>query len=376
MRTLLAAYALFSIGAGVMLFYLPLHLFSLGGSLFDVALLTTISALVSALLSGVWGRVSDLMRTRKPFIVGGMAAMSLFFLSLLLAIRTKTGVLLALGMATAFTCVTEPAIQAYLTSVLPKEKGRAAGRMNAYNYAGISASALFGGFLYDRFGFSPLAALSALSAAAATLILLLGFREKPGLFPVNNGRSTPKAGNMWRVIARLFPLYLYVFLFIVGMSTFGPISPVYLVGLGNSRSVYGIACFLSFVGAGLVSQKIGRMADSHGRKMLLIAGGLSYVAVFAFVYFVKSPPSLPLIAWSIPLYPLGWIAATALVGDKTKGEDRGAGMGLLNSFKNVGLVTGSLAGGILAAGGVGNVLVFAAIVSAMAALLAVTSSEF
>lgn len=35
MKRLFAAYALFSIGAGVMLFYLPLHLFSLGGSLLD-----------------------------------------------------------------------------------------------------------------------------------------------------------------------------------------------------------------------------------------------------------------------------------------------------------------------------------------------------
>lgn len=375
MRALLAAYALFSIGAGVMLLYLPLHLFSLGGSLFDVALLTTISALVSALLSGVWGRVSDSVGKRKPFIIAGMAAMSLFFISLLV-IGTKTGVLLALTAVTAFTCATEPGIQAYITSLLRNEKGAAAGMMNAYNYVGISTSALFGGFLYDHFGFSPLAMLSALSAAAATIILLFGFREKLIVKTTKFRRNSFSGsggigGGVRRVITRLFPIYLYVFLVIVGMATFGPLSAVYLIQLGNSRTIYGITCFVSFMGAGLVSQRIGRLTDRHGRKIMLLAGGVAYSAVFIFLYFVKSP-LLSLFAWSVPLYPPGWIASTAVVGDRTTENERGLGMGLLNSFKNVGLITGSLAGGVLAVAGIGNVLVFAAIASTMAVLLAIT----
>lgn len=376
MDRLFAAYALFSIGAGVMLFYLPLHLFSLGGSMLEVALLTTIPAIVSMIFSGVWGKLSDKLKTRKLFMILGMAAMSAFFLSMLV-LKTKFLLLLSLAGFTVLTCATEPAIQAYVTSLSPKKKGSAAGRLNAYNYAGIAAAALFGGFLYDSFGFPSLATLSALSAAAATFIVLVGFKEKIIMIAAPPSGHTPTTESKTttgfrRVIMRLFPVYLFVFLFIVAMAAFGPIASVYLTQLGNSRTVYGIAAFLSFVVGGLVSQKIGRMADSHGRKSMLLAGGLAYVAVFAFLYFVKSPPLLPLLAWSIPLYPLGWIAATALVGDRTKENDRGVGMGLLNSFKNVGLVAGSLAGGMIAVGGVGNVFVFAAMVSAMAALLAVT----
>ncbi len=376
MRALLAAYALFSVGAGVLLFYLPLHLFSLGGSLLEVALLTTISALVSALMSGAWGRLSDSVGKRKPFMIAGMAAMSLFFISLL-AIGTKMGVLLALAAATALTCATEPSIQAYVTSLSPKEKGSAAGRLNAYNYAGISASALLGGFLYDSFGFSSLAILSALSAAAATLILLASFKEKIIIAAPSSARHAPiaesrPATGFWRVIMRLFPVYLFVFMFILAMAAFGPIASVYLTQLGNSRTVYGIAAFLSFVVGGLVSQKLGRMTDRHGRKIMLLAGGLAYAAVFVFLYFVKAP--LPaLLAWSVPIYPLGWIASMAVVGDGTREKDRGVGMGLLNSFKSLGLIAGSLAGGFLAGFGVESVLVFAMTVSAVCSLLALFS---
>lgn len=373
MRALLAAYALFSIGAGVLLFYLPLHLFSLGGSLFDVALLITIPAVVSILFSGVWGRLSDVMRTRKGFIIIGMVSISAFMFLLTTAmLQSTTGVLLALAAFTILTCATEPAVQAYATSYSPSaKKGEAAGRVNASNYSGIAASALVGGFVYDLFGFDAVALLAA-AAGMAGAALMFGVREDkwPLLRRTRQPAVAARVSAPINVLGTLFTLYVFMFIFMVGGSAFGPLASVYLVQLGNSRTVYGIFTFLSFMVGGLVSTRIGSLADRFGGRKMLLLAALAYVVQFALVYYVKEP--LPaLIAWSFPIYLIGWIAAMSVVAESTPPSGRGFGMGLLTSSKNVGMVAGSLAGGGLAVtggAGIGNVLVFSASANALGAL--------
>lgn len=370
MRALLAAYALFSVGAGVMLFYLPLHLFSLGGSLFDVALITTIPALVSMVFSGVWGKLSDELKTRKLFIIIGMAAMSAFFLSMLV-LKTKSSLLMSLAGFTVLTCATEPAIQAYVTSLLPKARGAAAGKVNAYNYAGIAAAALFGGFIYDWFGFGTVTLLAAV-AGMAGVALMIGVREDAKRTFQTRRAETTRRGLGGVLFGGLLALYVFMFIFMVGGSAFGPMASVYLVQLGNSRTVYGIFTFLSFIVGGLVSTRVGGLVDKYGSGNVLLLAALAYIAQFMAVYSVKAP--LPaLIAWSFPIYLLGWIAAMAAVAEGTSSGNRGTGMGLLTSSKNFGMVAGSLAGGVIAgaSGGVGTVLLFSTLTSALAAMIVV-----
>lgn len=371
MRALLAAYALFSVGAGVLLFYLPLHLFSLGGSLFDVALITTIPAIVSMVFSGVWGNLSDKLKTRKLFIIIGMVGMSGFFLSMLV-LKTKSSLLMSLAGFTVLTCATEPAIQAYVTSLLPKDKrGAAAGKVNAYNYAGIAAAALFGGFIYDWFGFGTVTLFAAV-AGMAGVALMRGVREDAKRTLQTRRAETTMRGLSGVLFGGLLALYVFMFIFMVGGSAFGPMASVYLVQLGNSRTVYGIFTFLSFIVGGLVSTRVGGLVDKYGSGNVLLLAALAYIAQFMAVYSVKAP--LPaLIAWSFPIYLLGWIAAMAAVAEGTSIGNRGTGMGLLTSSKNFGMVAGSLVGGMIAgaSGGVGTVLLFSTLTSALAAIIVV-----
>ncbi len=74
----------------------------------------------------------------------------------------------------------------------------------------------------------------------------------------------------------LFPLYLSVFVAVLGFSLVAPIFPLYVIDLGASYTLLGI--IISVYGAvQLISQiPIGRLSDRHGRKQFIILGLITF----------------------------------------------------------------------------------------------------
>jgi MFS family permease len=62
------SFALHDMAFGLLSVFLPLYVLSIGGSLLDVGLLTSLSILASVPADLFWGRVSDRVRRYKPFI--------------------------------------------------------------------------------------------------------------------------------------------------------------------------------------------------------------------------------------------------------------------------------------------------------------------
>ena len=73
------SFALHDMAFGLLSVFLPLYVLSIGGSLLDVGLLTSLSILASVPADLFWGRVSDRVRRYKPFI-----ALSFLFLAIML----------------------------------------------------------------------------------------------------------------------------------------------------------------------------------------------------------------------------------------------------------------------------------------------------
>ncbi|HSD58503.1 MAG TPA: MFS transporter, partial [Methanotrichaceae archaeon] len=80
---------------------------------------------------------------------------------------------------------------------------------------------------------------------------------------------------MWRFVIlnkgnALAPLYLSVFVAVLGFSLVAPIFPLYVIDLGASYTLLGI--IVSIYGAvQLITQiPIGRLSDRIGRKGLII----------------------------------------------------------------------------------------------------------
>src|SRR5512137_1536168 len=144
----------------------------------------------------------------------------------------------------------------------------------------------------------------------------------------------------------LFPLYLSVFVAVLGFSLVAPIFPLYAIGLGASYSLLGF--IISVYGAiQLITQlPIGRLSDKRGRKPLIILGLLAFTIMPPLYIYASNAYLL------IPIRILGgigasavWPLAMALIIDKVSSESRGAAMGRYNAAFYSAVAVGPLIGG-------------------------------
>jgi DHA1 family multidrug resistance protein-like MFS transporter len=146
----------------------------------------------------------------------------------------------------------------------------------------------------------------------------------------------------------LLPLYLSVFVAVLGFSLVAPIFPLYVIGLGASYSLLGF--IISVYGAvQLITQiPIGRLSDKRGRKPLIILGLTTFTLLPPLYIYASDPYIL------IPIRILGgigasavWPLAMALIIDQVSSQSRGASMGRYNAAFYSAMAIGPLIGGLL-----------------------------
>lgn len=158
---------------------------------------------------------------------------------------------------------------------------------------------------------------------------------------------------MWQLVAlrkgnALAPLYLSVFVAVLGFSLVAPIFPLYIIDLGASYTLLGI--IVSVYGAvQLVTQiPIGRLSDRIGRKGLILLGLVSFTIMPPLYIYAANAYLL------IPIRMIGgvgasavWPLAMALIIEQADSHSRGAAMGWYNASFYSALALGPLIGGML-----------------------------
>jgi DHA1 family multidrug resistance protein-like MFS transporter len=153
--------------------------------------------------------------------------------------------------------------------------------------------------------------------------------------------SEDKAGT-------LFPLYLSVFVAVLGFSLVAPIFPLCAIGLGASYFLLGF--IISVYGAvQLITQiPIGRLSDRRGRKPLIILGLLAFTVLSPLYIYATNAYLL------IPIRILGgigasgvWPLAMAMIIDKVGSESRGAATGRYKAAFYSAVAVSPLIGGFL-----------------------------
>jgi len=146
----------------------------------------------------------------------------------------------------------------------------------------------------------------------------------------------------------LGPLYLAVFVAVLGFSLIAPFFPHYVMDFGASYFMLGI--IVSIYGAvQLLTQiPIGRLSDRMGRKKIMLLG-LAMFSVIPLLYIqAESAYSLLFIR---ALGGLGasavWPISMALIIDQAEPGGRGEAMGLYNASFFGALALGPLLGGVL-----------------------------
>ncbi len=146
----------------------------------------------------------------------------------------------------------------------------------------------------------------------------------------------------------LAPLYLAVFVAVLGFSLVAPFFPRYAMDLGASYTMLGL--IVSVYGAVQLLTQIpmGRISDQMGRKKIMLLGLATFSFLPLFYIYAKSATSLLFIR---ALGGLGasavWPIAMALIIDQAEAKNRGAAMGRYNAAFFSALALGPLIGGML-----------------------------
>ncbi|MDG5788313.1 MFS transporter [Evansella sp. AB-P1] len=151
----------------------------------------------------------------------------------------------------------------------------------------------------------------------------------------------------------LYILMVCQFFVMGSMTMIIPFLPLYLQDLGvtDPQAVSrwsGIIFGANFVTAFLFSPLWGRLADSHGRKLMLLRSGFGMAIVITLTGFATGP-------WSLLLLRLlngmisGFIpAAIALMSMSTPKKELGYSLGMLQAGAVAGSIFGPLLGGVMA----------------------------
>lgn len=145
----------------------------------------------------------------------------------------------------------------------------------------------------------------------------------------------------------IFPLYLSVFVSVLGFSLVAPIFPLYVLDLGATHLLLGI--IISVYGAVqlLTQMPAGRLSDLKGRKPVLLIGLLTFAIMPLLYIYASNAYQLLLIRIFGGIgASMVWPVAMALIVDCVEPSHRGLAMGWYNaSFYSavaVGPVIGSL----------------------------------
>lgn len=292
------------------------------------------------------GVVSDMLRRRKPFLVGGMAASLLSAVGLAL-VKTPAGALIFRGMAGMAVSTWVAHIALYSQYFDPSETADAMGRLSAAQYASQMAAMLLGGLLAQYVSTAAAFALGAV-AAVAGFIVVAGVPEASIEKAPSPRVLFTVAGDRALLISTLLAT---VFQFAAWGTVLGFTAnwASEVVGLGASALGF-LSATLQAANA-VMSRFSGPIARKFGQRRVMTAGFIACAAasaLFAFSY------GAPLLFASQALFGagMGLLLPITVSGSlqNIEPERRGAAVGFYQSVYGAGMFLGPvLAGGIVKA---------------------------
>ena len=356
---------------------MTLYIYHISNDYFLVGLMMALPFLAAVPMSFIWGMVSDRLGNRRYVVAfGGVVGGALFFA---LPYTDAVGMIALRFVQVLFTS-SWVLVNAIVTEYYPANKGRSVGDVSLMGALGGTLGGLAAGFIVPasalelgspeiKWMFFAAGILTAISALA-----ILAIRETPKKAGSVSMRNLLHFGERRQVglvaaVALILPLGGYVV-----FSVF----PIYLSGLDigwDSTMTTGVFVALSAVTGILASGLAGRACDRFGRKWVLFGAGIWYVAVWLGMGLFRDP-IITAVLWALPVWNFFYISATAAVSDLTKDEERGRGIGLVNSAINLGGAIGSiLAGYLLARGAIDNFFFLAAAIAVVGTIVALGVKE-
>jgi MFS family permease len=376
-RLVLLSMGLVSAINGLLYSVLALYVYAASEDFMLVGLMMALPFLAAVPMTFVWGALSDRIGSRRLVIaVAGTLGGLLFFP---LPFVATTGLITMRLVQVAFT-TSFFLLNATATEFHPERKGASIGDLALVGGLGQMAGALSAGFLLPSHMMHPgsdaLSLVFFLAGGVTIVAALCVLPVREGVVRSEGARfkgllTFGDASGMVRVTtaALVIPMSGYVV-----FSVF----PIYIGNLEidwDATMKVGVFTALSAVTGVFASGLAGRASDRWGRRRVLAASAVAYVLVWLGMAATRDPAATAFL-WAVPVWSFFYVGATAMAADLTRVEERGRGIGMVNSAINLGAAAGSIAAGyLLSRGVVDNVFYLAAGIAAVGTVAALSCRE-
>jgi len=347
-----------SLGLGMVNPFISAYAVKLGASSSEMGWFQSLANLSNNVMQVFWGKQSDRIGRRIPFIVLGGLIIAALWIPMMF-VTNASQLIILIAIQALLGSMATPAWTALIGDLVPSLRlGRASAAVNLWASVGSLIATLVSGIIMVSIG----GTLQEMFFVPFTVAVICGFISSFVMLSIeerrHNKNSASKKGflpEMFEIVTRVkkspdFMKYSMAgAVFTFSMSIIWPLFSITLIRVLNA-SMLEIA-FLSVIQTTvtlILQRRIGRLADTLGRKPLLVLFRFSLITVpiaYAFapnVYVLMGVGAF----WGISM-AMGQASMTAYLLDVAPEEHRGSFTAFYNLIMGVTSFFGSLVGGYL-----------------------------
>lgn len=311
-----------------------------------------ISALASALVSPIWGRLAD-RYGRKPMMI--RASMVMTFTMGGLALVPNVFWLLFLRTLNGLFAGYVPNATALIASQVPQNRsGYALGTLSTGLTAGVLIGPLLGGTLSEAFGMRGTFLLVGLILFICCLLTIFGLREN--FKPVEKGEMMTLSQVFAKIPSKSMLIGLFVTSMIIQISaqSIAPMLALYIRYLGQRDSIlFYSGLIVSAMGFSslLSTPYLGKLGDRIGNHRLLLMGLFYSFLLYFLCVFAGSALQLGILRFAYG-FGVGALmpSVNSLLTKMTPKEGISRIFSFNQSFSYIGQVLGPFVGSAVATG--------------------------
>lgn len=347
-----------SLGSGMVSPFMGAYAVKLGASSAEMGWYQSSSNISNNVMQVFWGRLSDKVRRRVPFIIIGTLTMALLWIPMIF-VANATQLIILIAVQAVLGSMATPAITALIGDLVPSSKlGRANANINLWTSIGSFIATIASGVLMISIGGTPqemmfLPLLIATFCGITSCLPMVSIKEKKNGEKLNLTKEFASDFFSTLKYARKSPEFVkyctIAGFFEFSMSICWPLLPRTQVDvLGASMLQIALLSVVQSLLTIIFQGWAGRFTDTVGRKPALILYRFSLITVP--IAYAFAPDINVLIAigafWGL-VTALGQAGITAYLLDISPPEYRGSFTAVFNLVLGMSSFVGSLIGGYL-----------------------------
>lgn len=330
---------------------LPVYAEELGANGIWLGLTFSAFAIVQTICGPIVGRLSD-RYPRKPFIIAGLVIYMIAALGYLTA-TTFVQVIAFRAFSGVGTSMIFSVARAYVGDMTPRgHEGRWFGVFATADVIGFGSGPLVAGVIRQGIGFDAVFIAMALMMGASAAVVLFALprrqpvRERHWSDPAEPVRIPFRVALQDRLV-----LALTIHMALISLSFGASLSFLGLRledDLGVSPTLVGLAFSTQDLTAGFAQPVFGRLADRFERRRLVASGVAGLGLMLITLGLVTVYPLVVVVLFMMgAMNSLAQVAANAIQVVAGRRVGMGTVLGLGSAGNGIGIVTGSVVGGLL-----------------------------